>query len=359
MGETAITAPMARLAARATAGWSVEAVEAAAQAAAIELMDEVQPYVPGILEEHREAGRMLVMATTSPAPLVTALAERLGFDAVVATRWVARDGVYTGEIDGDIVWGRGKLEAVREWAAANGVDLKQSYFYSDSYYDAPLLDAVKYATAVNADIRLAALARLKGWRLRHFDLPEGVLKIAGRELQDWTRPLQNPRMLANIELDIEGIEKIPKEGPVIAVFNHRSYFDATVVGAVLGQTGRSFRFLGKKEVFDAPVIGWFSKMAGGIRVNRASGSSEPLEHAIRALKAGEAVSLAPEGTIPRGPAFFEPVLKGRWGAARLAQATGRAGDPGRAVGHREGVAAQRSAPQVRSRRPPDGAGAGR
>ena len=63
------------------------------------------------------------------------------------------------------------------------------------------------------------------------------------------------------------------------------------------------------------------KMAGGIRVNRASGSSEPLEHAIRVLQAGEAVSLAPEGTIPRGPAFFDPVLKGRWGAARLAQAT--------------------------------------
>ncbi len=63
------------------------------------------------------------------------------------------------------------------------------------------------------------------------------------------------------------------------------------------------------------------KLAGGIRVNRASGSNEPLEHAIRVLEAGEAVALAPEGTIPRGPAFFDPVLKGRWGAARLAQAT--------------------------------------
>ncbi|MFV0307033.1 MAG: HAD-IB family hydrolase, partial [Desertimonas sp.] len=322
IGETALTAPGARLAAQATAGWPVDAVAAAAEAAADELMDEVQPYVPGILEEHRAAGRVLVMATTSPAPLVTPFAERLGFDAVVATRWAVSDGAYTGELDGGIVWGRGKLEAVREWAGDNGVDLRQSYFYSDSYYDAPLLDAVRFPTAVNADVRLAALARLKGWKLRHFDLPEGVLKIAGRELQDWTRPLQNPRLLTNIELDVDGVDKIPRDGPVIAVFNHRSYFDATVVGAVLGQTGRSFRFLGKKEVFDAPVIGWFSKMAGGIRVNRASGSNEPLEHAIRALKAGEAVALAPEGTIPRGPAFFEPVLRGRWGAARLAQATG-------------------------------------
>jgi putative phosphoserine phosphatase/1-acylglycerol-3-phosphate O-acyltransferase len=109
---------------------------------------------------------------------------------------------------------------------------------------------------------------------------------------------------------------------VIAVFNHRSYLDGTVVAMLLGQTGRPFRFLGKKEVFDAPVVGFLSKLAGGIRVDRGTGSDEPLQAAIRALEAGEAVSLAPQGTIPRGPAFYEPVLTGRWGAARLAQATG-------------------------------------
>jgi putative phosphoserine phosphatase/1-acylglycerol-3-phosphate O-acyltransferase len=70
------------------------------------------------------------------------------------------------------------------------------------------------------------------------------------------------------------------------------------------------------------LIGTVARQAGGIRVNRASGSDEPLEHAIRALRAGEAVALAPQGTIPRGPAFFDPVLKGRWGAARLAHETG-------------------------------------
>jgi len=321
LGETALTAQTARLAARATAGWPVTAVRAAAVAATEELLDEVQPYVPLVMEEHRAAGRLLVMATTSPEPLVGPFAERLGFDAVVATRWATEDGAYTGAVDGHLVWGRGKLDAVTEWAEANNVDLRASYAFSDSYYDAPLLDAVGHATAVNADLRLVALARLKGWHLRHFDLPDGVLKIAGRELQRWTRPLQRPELLANVRFDIEGIEKLPREGPVIAVFNHRSYFDATAIGAVLGKTGRSFRFLGKKEVFDAPVVGFLSKMAGGIRVNRASGSSEPLEHAIRALRAGEAVALAPEGTIPRGPAFFRTELKGRWGAARLAQAT--------------------------------------
>ncbi len=322
LGETAITAPTARLAARAASGWPVDGVAKAAEAAADELCEMVQPYAPGVIDEHREAGRLTVMATTSPAPLVTPFAERLGLDAVVATEWASDGGTYTGSIDGPLVWGRGKLEAVRTWAREQDVSLVDSYAYSDSFYDAPLLDAVGHPTAVNADLRLVALARLRGWHLRHFDKPDGVLKIAGRELQDWLRPLQRPELLANVNIDLEGIEKIPRTGPVIAVFNHRSYFDGSVVGMVLGKTGRPFRFLGKKEVFDAPVVGFLSKLAGGIRVDRGTGSDEPLQAAIRALEAGEAVAMAPEGTIPRGPAFYEPVLKGRWGAARLAQATG-------------------------------------
>jgi len=62
-------------------------------------------------------------------------------------------------------------------------------------------------------------------------------------------------------------------------------------------------------------------MMGGIRVDRGTGSNEPPDKAIRALEAGEIVSLATQETIPRGPAFFETELKGRWGAARLAHAT--------------------------------------
>jgi putative phosphoserine phosphatase/1-acylglycerol-3-phosphate O-acyltransferase len=321
LGETMLTAAAARLAARATSGWSVALVRSAAEAAAEELLTILQPYAPGVLNEHRAAGRLLVMATTSPAALVEPFAELLGMDALVATRWAVRDDAYTGELDGGVVWGRGKLDAVRSWAADERVDLRSSWAYSDSYYDAPLLAGVGHPTVVNPDVRLAALARLRGWPVRHLDLPEGVPKIAGRELQSWTRFLQRPEMLLNVRLDIAGIEKIPREGAVIAVFNHRSYFDGTVVGAVLGQTGRSFRFLGKKEVFDAPVIGAFSKMAGGIRVNRSSGSDEPLDQAIKVLQAGEAIALAPEGTIPRGPAFFATELSGRWGAARLAAAT--------------------------------------
>ena len=322
LGETATTAQVARLAARATAGWPVDAVAAAAESAADALVEQVQPYAPGVIEEHRAAGHVLVMATTSPEHLVAPFAARLGFDAVVATRWTSADGAYTGEVDGPLVWGAASWTPFGTGRRPPVSMSAGSWMYSDSYYDAPLLDAVRNPTVVNGDLRLVALARVKGWPIRHFDLPDGMLKIAGRELQDWTRPLQRPELLAGVHLDLAGLENIPTSGPVIAAFNHRSYLDGIVVATVLARAGRSARFLGKKEVFDVPVVGYLGKLAGGIRVNRASGSDEPLEHAIRALRGGDAVVIAPQATIPRGPAFFEPELQGRWGTAKMAKETG-------------------------------------
>jgi putative phosphoserine phosphatase/1-acylglycerol-3-phosphate O-acyltransferase len=87
------------------------------------------------------------------------------------------------------------------------------------------------------------------------------------------------------------------------------------------RAGRSPRFLGKMEVFAAPVVGALASALGGIRVERGTGSQEPLRRAAEALEGGEAVALMPQGTIPRGEEFFEPVLKGRYGAARLAAMT--------------------------------------
>jgi putative phosphoserine phosphatase/1-acylglycerol-3-phosphate O-acyltransferase len=82
------------------------------------------------------------------------------------------------------------------------------------------------------------------------------------------------------------------------------------------------RFLGKKEIFDAPVVGAIARAIGGISVDRGSGSDQPLRAAEAALCAGEVVVVLPQGTIPRGTAFFDPVLRGKTGTARLAASTG-------------------------------------
>ncbi len=322
-GENWLMMQPAKFAGRAAAGWSVDLVRDACTAAAAELLEQVQPFAHQVIEEHRKAGDKLVLATTSPEPFVRPIMEALEFDDVVCTRWQSSVGLFTGELEGDFIWGRKKADAVAAWAKDNNVDLSRSHAYSDSYFDAPLLDLVGHPVAVNADLQLSATARLNGWKTRHFDVSDGVAKVAGKELQDWGRALMRPGLVApNADIEFEGIENIPAEGPALIVFNHRSYFDPTVMGLVIAQAGRQVRGLGKKEVFDVPLVGRLVKAFGGIRVERASGSDEPLQHAASALRGGECVMMAPQGTIPRGPAFFDPQLTGRWGAAKLAAQTG-------------------------------------
>ncbi len=322
VGEMRATMLPARHAVKASKGWSVDAVAAAAEAAAEEIAANLQPFAELVFDEHRAKGHRLVLATTSPEPLVAAIGKAIGFDDVICTKWKSEDGVYTGEHDGPFVWGTAKADAVAEYAEANGIRMSRSYAYSDSYYDAPMLDLVGNPVAVNPDAQLTVTAVLKGWKIRHLDKNDGVAKIANREVQDWTRPFMRPELIAPYaDIDFSDVDKIPTDGGAIIVFNHRSYFDPTVMGLLMAKAGRSVRGLGKKEVFDVPVIGNVLKAIGGIRVERASGSHEPLERAADALRGGECVMMAPEGTIPRGPAFFDPELKGRWGAAKLAAAT--------------------------------------
>ena len=281
----------------------------------------MQPFARPLLEDHRANGRALVLATTTPDDMIRPLADRLGFDDVVATRYgIDHDGRYDGTIAGEFVWGKGKLAAVRRWAADHEVALEDSWAYSDSYYDNPMLGAVGHPVAVNPDPRLLALATVRRWPVLHLDVPEGVPKIPflNVEPQRLVQTLVRTELLPWVRFDIDGLERIPESGPAIVVANHRSYFDALAVGATFARCDRAVRFLGKREVFDAPVVGQVARALGGIRVDRCTGSDEPLMAAAAALASGELVVILPQGTIPRGRAFFEPELAGRWGAARLA-----------------------------------------
>jgi putative phosphoserine phosphatase/1-acylglycerol-3-phosphate O-acyltransferase len=319
VGETLPAMALARGAALAVKGWSRQAVRDAGKAAAEKLEGLVAPYARPLLEEHRLAGRPVVLATTTPHDLVAPLAERLGFDDVVATRY-ADDGAgaYTGRLEGEFVWARGKLAAVRRWAAEHDVSLSESWAYSDSVYDLPLLMAVGHPHAVNPDPRLQLVATVRRWPVLHLDVPPGVPKLLGVEPADVLKLAARPELFPYARFDIEGTERIPSSGPAIVVGNHRSYFDTVALGMTVLRAGRAPRFLGKKEVFDAPVIGPAARAMGGIRVDRGSGSDEPLKEAARALEAGELVVLMPQGTIPRGRDFYKPTLVGKTGAARLA-----------------------------------------
>lgn len=323
IGETLPSIALARGTAIIARGWSRAAVMEAAKDAAERLDTLVAPYARPLLNEHREAGRPVVLATTTPRDLVEAFAERMGFDDVVATRFAEdSDGYYTGGLAGGFVWGLGKLAAVREWAGEQGVDVSSSYAYSDSIFDTPLLSAVGVPHAVNPDPRLLAYALLRRWPVLWLDVPPGVPKLLGLEPFDLVRLGARPALFPYARFDISGTDNIPEQGPAIIAANHRSYFDPAALGVAVLQSGRPLRFLGKKEVFDAPVVGAAAKAMGGIRVDRgAHTAADSLREAKRALQAGELVAIMPQGTIPRGSAFFEPVLEGKSGAARLAATT--------------------------------------
>ena len=326
VGETLPAMALARQAVTFAKGRSRASVLAAAESVADQLVAMVQPFAEPVFETHRAAGRPIVLATTSPYDLVKPFADRLGLDGVVATRYgVTSDGdTYDGSLAGPFVWSAGKLEAVRAWAREHGIDLRESYAYSDSVYDTPLLAAVGHAVVVNPDPRMRIMAAARRWPTLSLDVSPGVKKIPGLglELQKVAMAFSRPSLVPYADFDIRGVENIPADGPVILVANHRSYFDSTAIAMVVAKTGRTIRFLGKKEVFDVPVFGALATALGGIRVDRGTGSDEPLEAAAAALRGGEMIGIMPQGTIPRGPAFFDPELKGRWGAARLAQMTG-------------------------------------
>lgn len=322
MGESLPFMAMVRAAVRFVRGWPAASVRRAGEMAAPQLLELLQPYAPGVLAEHRAAGRRLVLATTSPVDLVTPFARMLGVDDVVATRYEEVDGRYTGKIDGDFVWGTGKLAAVRRCADEHGIDLRSSYAYSDSVFDVPLLSTVGHPVAVHPDASLRVVAAMARWPVEHWDRPPGVPRVAGLEPYHLLRPFVRPEAFPYARFDIDGMEHIPPRGPVLLAANHRSYFDVVALSLISVRYGRPLRFLAKKELFDAPLIGPLARALGGICVDRAGEPEHAMAEARRALQAGEPVLILPQGTIPRGRAFFDPELRGKTGCARLAADTG-------------------------------------
>ena len=323
-GENLPSMVLGRQAVLAMRGHSREEVREAARIAAPDLVAMVQPYAQKVIDSHRVEGRSVVLATTTPRDLIEPFAELMGFDAVIATTYgVDSEGIYTGELEGSYVWSRGKRDAVRAWSQDNDVELSGSYAYSDSVFDEPLLAAVGFPHCVNPDWRLRLMAAARRWPVMHLDVPHGVAKvpIIGLEAQQMLMKFARPEAFPYARFTITGTENIPKDSAAILCGNHRSYFDIAAVSLAVAKTGRAVRFLGKKEVFDAPVIGPIATALGGIRVERGTGSDEPLRAATELINAGDLVALMPQGTIPRGRAFFDPILKGRWGAAKLAAVT--------------------------------------
>src|SRR5918999_4866274 len=125
-----------------------------------------------VLEEayaHQDAGRPAYIVTAASQELADVLAHVLVLDGGIGMRSEVRDGVYTGEPAGPFTYREGKAEAIRQIAEREGIDLAESYAYSDSESDLPMMRAVGNPVAVNPDAALERLARAEGWRVMRFD----------------------------------------------------------------------------------------------------------------------------------------------------------------------------------------------
>ena len=287
----------------------------------------VQPFARSVFEMHRAEGRPLVLATTTPYDLVKPFADRLGLDDVIATRYGLEDDgdTYDGTLAGPFVWSAGKLEAVRAWAEAHDVDLAASWFYSDSVYDTPLMSVIGHPVVVNPDPRMVLMAAARRWPTLNLDVSPGVAKVplVGLELQRLAMAFTRPSLVPYADIEIDGVEHIPADGPAILVGNHRSYFDAGGDGDGRRQV-RTHRALPRQEGGVRRPGPGLDRQGDGRDPRRSRHADRTSRCRLRSRRSqgGEMVALMPQGTIPRGPAFFEPELKGRWGAARLAQLTG-------------------------------------
>ena len=119
---------------------------------------------------HRRLGHRVALITASPSYTAEQLADHLGMagEDVMATRFEVQHGLFTGRMLEPMIYGQGKLDVARAYAQDFGVDLGQSYFYTDSIADLPLLEMVGYPVAVNPDRSLRRLARSKGWAVVRF-----------------------------------------------------------------------------------------------------------------------------------------------------------------------------------------------
>jgi HAD superfamily hydrolase (TIGR01490 family) len=152
-----------------------------------DLLAGVLPRVyPQMLDEvraHQDAGRPTFIVSAAGNGLVEMLARVLGMDGGIGTRYeVDGDGLLTGRIVEPFVYGEGKVTAMRRFAAEHDVDLEESWAYSDSASDLPMLRAVGNAVAVNPDQELARIAVDEGWRIMRFDRLAPMLKIGGATL---------------------------------------------------------------------------------------------------------------------------------------------------------------------------------
>ncbi|HEX8205331.1 MAG TPA: HAD family hydrolase [Solirubrobacteraceae bacterium] len=141
------------------------------------VLPRIYPQMLEVAWGHQDEGRAVYIVTAASHELAEMLAHVLSFDGGIGARSEVVDGRYTGRPHGPFTYREGKAEAIRALADNEGISLPDSYAYSDSESDLPMLRAVGHPVAVNPDAELFRIARAEGWDVLRFERLGRRLKI--------------------------------------------------------------------------------------------------------------------------------------------------------------------------------------
>lgn len=125
----------------------------------------ITPAARALVEQHRVRGDTLLIITATNRFITAPIAEAFGIPHLIATEPEEVNGQFTGKVTGVPSYRDGKVERLSEWLNDRHESLDDSWFYSDSHNDLPLLNLVDHPVAVNADETLADYARTRGWTM--------------------------------------------------------------------------------------------------------------------------------------------------------------------------------------------------
>ncbi len=127
----------------------------------------IGPDARALVESHRTRGHTLLIITATNRFITAPIAAELGITHLIATEPEEINGRFTGNVRGVPSYREGKVTRLRSWLAEHNENLAESWFYSDSHNDLPLLEIVDHPVAVNPDAVLTLYAQQRGWLIMH------------------------------------------------------------------------------------------------------------------------------------------------------------------------------------------------
>jgi putative phosphoserine phosphatase / 1-acylglycerol-3-phosphate O-acyltransferase len=284
----------------------------------------VYPDSRQIVRAHQHMGHTVALASSATRYQVAPLAEDFGIEHLLTTPVEVVDGVFTGALGGDVLWGPGKARAVREFATDRGVDLRSSYGYGNGDEDMYFLDAVGRPRALNPQPGLTKVAADRGWpeyRLSGGGRPGietvartgaalaglataavlgagiGLLNRSRRDAANFATAVGSDAALAlaGVSLDAVGEKNLWAQRPAVFLFNHQSSIDMPVLGALVR---RDLTGVAKKEAARDPRFAPLGLLVDVAYVDRGNTKQarEALAPVVEKLHEGVSIAIAPEGT---------------------------------------------------------------